>query len=99
MEISIVLFISVIIIILLIAIVLAVKEILDGAIWLLVIDLFLLIVGFVAFSKDIKKPTIKYLEYPASSYTLEYKVTEFQGKIDTIYVLTPKEYNKYKNRN
>lgn len=94
-------FVSIIllIILLLIALVLALKGILDSAIWLLVIDIFLLIVGLVVFSKDTKKPTIKYLEYPASSYTLEYKVTELQGKIDTIYVLTPKEYNKYKNGN
>lgn len=99
METSIILFVSVIIIVMLIAIVLAVKGILDGAIWLLVIDLFLLIVGCVAFSKDTKKSTIKYLEYSASSYTLEYKVTEFQGKVDTIYVLISKEYNRYKNEN
>lgn len=33
----------------------------------------------------------KCFEYPASSYTLEYKVTEFHGKVDTIYVLTSKK--------
>lgn len=98
MEINMWIFISVIIILLLIAVGLALKGILDGAIWLLVIDILLLVVGLVI-SKDIKKPTIKYLEYPASSYTLEYKVTEFQEKVDTIYVLIPKEYNKYKNGN
>ena len=39
--------------------------------------------------KDAKKE--KCFEYPASSYTLEYKVTEFHGKVDTIYVLTSKK--------
>lgn len=29
-------------------------------------------------------------EYPASEYTLEIKVTEFQGQRDTTYVLIPK---------
>lgn len=98
MEINMGIFIFVIIVVMLIAVGLALKGILDGAIWLLVIDILLLVVGLVI-SKDIKKPTIKYLEYPASSYTLEYKVTEFQEKVDTIYVLIPKEYNKYKNGN
>lgn len=31
--------------------------------------------------------TTKY-EYPASEYKLEYKITEYQGQQDTIYVLT-----------
>lgn len=40
-------------------------------------------------TKNAKKE--KCFEYPASSYTLEYKVTEFHGKVDTIYVLTSKK--------
>ena len=31
------------------------------------------------------------VEYPASEYTLELKVTEYQGQKDTTYVLIPKE--------
>ena len=31
------------------------------------------------------------MEYPAANYTLDYKVTEFQGKTDTTYVITPKD--------
>ena len=30
------------------------------------------------------------IEYPAADYTLDYKVTEYQGKTDTTYVITPK---------
>ena len=35
---------------------------------------------------DEKKPK----EFPANKYTLELKVTEFQGQVDTTYVLIPK---------
>lgn len=38
---------------------------------------------------QVEKPTP--LEYPASEYTLSYKVTEFEGQRDTTYVLIPKE--------
>ena len=31
------------------------------------------------------------IEYPASKYSIEIKVTEFQGNKDTTYVLIPKE--------
>lgn len=31
------------------------------------------------------------VEYPASEYTLELKVTEYRGQKDTTYVLIPKE--------
>lgn len=33
----------------------------------------------------------KIKEYPASEYTLSYKITEFEGQRDTTYVLIPKE--------
>ena len=34
------------------------------------------------------------IEYSASEYRIEYKVTEFQGQRDTTYVLIPKEEKK-----
>ncbi len=37
---------------------------------------------------EIKAP--QSVEYPAADYTLDYKVTEYQGKRDTTYVITPK---------
>lgn len=36
------------------------------------------------------------VEYPAADYTLDYKVTEFQGKTDTTYVITPKDIKDIK---
>lgn len=33
-------------------------------------------------------------EYPASEYTLSYKITEFEGQRDTTYVIIPKEEKK-----
>ncbi len=48
--------------------------------------LVILVAGFLK-PKYIKEPP---KEYPASDYTLEYKITDFQGQRDTIYVLTPK---------
>lgn len=36
------------------------------------------------------KPEPKPKEFPASEYTLDYKVIEYQGQTDTIYVLTKK---------
>ena len=35
--------------------------------------------------------SMKIKEYPASEYTLSYKITEFEGQRDTTYVLIPKE--------
>jgi len=42
-------------------------------------------------SIDESKPNLKPIEYPASEYTLELKITEFQGQADTTYVLIRKE--------
>ena len=36
------------------------------------------------------KPKPKPKEFPAAEYTLDYKVIEYQGQTDTIYVLTKK---------
>lgn len=33
-------------------------------------------------------------EYPASEYTLSYKITEFEGQRDTTYVIIPKKDKK-----
>lgn len=33
-------------------------------------------------------------EYPTSEYTLSYKITEFEGQIDTTYVIIPKKDKK-----
>lgn len=35
--------------------------------------------------------SMKMKEYPASEYTLSYKITEFEGQRDTTYVLISKE--------
>lgn len=39
------------------------------------------------------KPKPKPKEFPASEYTLDYKVIEYQGQTDTVYVLTKKYQN------
>ena len=36
----------------------------------------------------------KPIEYSSKEYTLEYKITEYQGQRDTVYVLIPKETYK-----
>ena len=41
-------------------------------------------------NKDAEIKALQSIEYPAADYTLEYKITEFQGKTDTTYVITPK---------
>lgn len=41
-------------------------------------------------SKEAEIEAAQSIEYPAADYTLDYKVTDFQGKTDTIYVITPK---------
>lgn len=46
-----------------------------------------IMVGACASSKRIEK---KPREFPATEYTLEYKVTEYQGRTDTTYVLIKK---------
>ena len=50
-----------------------------------VFGIFTILVSF-----PTKSERVKSIEYPASEYTLELKVTEYQGQKDTIYVLTPK---------
>jgi len=50
-----------------------------------VIGIFIILLPFL-----IKSETVKPIEYPASKYTLELKVTEYQGEKDTTYVLIPK---------
>jgi hypothetical protein len=46
------------------------------------------IIGIIALCKhDASLPK----EFPATKYSLELKVIEFQGQKDTIYILTPKE--------
>lgn len=40
---------------------------------------------------QVKDNKAKSIEYPASEYSLEIKVTEFQGNKDTTYVLIPKQ--------
>ena len=42
-------------------------------------------------SKEAEIRVTQPIEYPATNYTLDYKITEFQGKTDTIYVITPKD--------
>ena len=34
---------------------------------------------------------IRIKNFPESKYSLEYKITEFQGQVDTTYVLIPKK--------
>ena len=51
----------------------------------LVFGIFIILLSF-----PTKSERVKSIEYPASEYTLELKVTEYQGQKDTIYVLTPK---------
>ena len=57
-------------------------EVVPAAIFYIVLSCFLM--GSVLSHKQ--KP----IEFKASEYTLDLKVTEFQGQMDTTYVLTPK---------
>lgn len=50
-----------------------------------VLGIFVILLSFPTKSER-EKP----IEYPASEYNLELKVTEYQGQKDTTYVLTPK---------
>lgn len=47
-------------------------------------------------SKEAEITASQPIEYPAADYTLDYKVTEFQGKTDTTYVITPKDIKDIK---
>lgn len=47
-------------------------------------------------SKEAEIEATQPIEYPAADYTLDYKVTEFQGKTDTTYVITPKDIKDIK---
>ena len=64
--------------------------------WLFIVGSILVIVGgrssivFGIISGNRTNST-KIKEYPASEYTLSYKITEFDGQRDTTYVLIPKE--------
>lgn len=64
--------------------------------WLFIVGIILIIVGGVSsivfgiISGNHTNST-KIKEYPASEYTLGYKITEFEGQRDTTYVLIPKE--------
>lgn len=50
----------------------------------------LIVLSFVAPADKKPKP----IEYPASEYTLELKVIEYQGQKDTTYVITPRKHTK-----
>lgn len=64
--------------------------------WLFIVGIILIIIGgissiiFGILSENHTNST-KIKEYPASEYTLSYKITEFEGQRDTTYVLIPKE--------
>lgn len=64
--------------------------------WLFIVGIVLIIVGgvssivFGVLSGNHTNST-KIKEYPASEYTLSYKIIEFEGQRDTTYVLIPKE--------
>ena len=51
----------------------------------IVLGIFVILISF-----PLKSEKVKPIEYPASEYNLELKVTEYQGQKDTTYVLTPK---------
>ena len=56
---------------------------------LIITSIISLIVLLMVNTTQVEKSTS--LEFPASEYTLSHKVTEFEGQIDTTYVLIPKE--------
>lgn len=63
--------------------------------WVFLIGLSLMLVsgtGFIVAGlfQDIRGSKTKTIEYPASEYSFEIKVIEFQGNKDTTYVLIPK---------
>ena len=47
------------------------------------------LIALLALSQN--KDKVKYIEFPASQFRLELKITEFQGETDTTFVLIPKE--------
>lgn len=64
--------------------------------WLFIAGIILVFIGGISSlvfgilsGNHINSTKIK--EYPASEYTLSYKITEFEGQRDTSYVLIPKE--------
>ena len=62
--------------------------------WLFAVGITLMIIGGVSsivFGILSANHTKAIKEYPASEYTLSYKITEFEGQRDTTYILIPKE--------
>lgn len=64
--------------------------------WVFFVSLSLVVISGVTFITlailtQFKDNKTKPIEYPASEYSLEIKVTEFQGNKDTTYVLIPKQ--------
>ena len=62
--------------------------------WIFAVGIALMIIGGVSsiiFGILSANHTKAIKEYPASEYTLSYKITEFEGQRDTTYILIPKE--------
>ncbi len=64
--------------------------------WLFIVGIVLILIGGVSsivfgVLSGNHTNSMKIKEYPASEYTLSYKITEFEGQRDTTYVLIPKE--------
>lgn len=85
-------------IICLIVFILCIRLVVFGAFkkdWLIILFLIIaflsggtsIILGALAGRNRVKNIPI---EYEASKYTVEYKITKFQGHVDTTYVLVPK---------
>lgn len=64
--------------------------------WVFFVSLSLVSISGVTFITlalltQFKSNKTKPIEYPASKYSIEIKITEFQGNKDTTYVLIPKQ--------
>ena len=62
--------------------------------WFFIVGIALTIIGgigSIVFGVSGANHTKSINEYPASEWTLSYKITEFEGQRDTTYVLIPKE--------
>ena len=64
--------------------------------WIFTVGIILIIIGGISsivlgVILGNQTNSMKIKEYPASEYTLSYKITEFEGQRDTTYVLIPKD--------
>lgn len=59
----------------------------------LVLGIACLIIGFITLPLTPERPH----EYPAKEYSIDVKVTTFQGKVDSTYVIIPRK--NYDNNN